>query len=81
MLIILLSGDIDEDEPNIQQAVLGTAGAGAAGILGTVEEALGTADDDTALQHILVAGLGHRHLHAAHLPQVGLVLEVQEEME
>ena len=76
MLIILLSGDIDEDEPNIQQAVLGAA---AAGTLGTVEELLGAADDDTALQHIVVAGLGH--IHPARLPQVGLVLEVGEEME
>ena len=80
MLIILLSGDIDEDEPNIQQAALG-----AAAVAGThdtvVEEPLGAADDDIALQHIVVAGLGHRHLHAAHLPQVGLVLEVQEEMQ
>ena len=62
MLIILLSGGIDEEEPNIQQAALGTA---AAGTLDTVEEPLGAADD-TALQHIVVAGL---------------VLEVQEEME
>ena len=77
MLIILLSGDIDEDEPNIQQAVLGTAAA-AAGTLGTVEEPP-LAADDTALQHIVVAGLGH--IHPARLPQVGLVLEVQEEME
>ena len=76
MLIILLSGDIDEDETNIQQAVLGTA---AAGTLDTVEEPLGSADDDTALQHIFVAGLGH--IHPARLPQVGLVLEVQEEMQ
>ena len=80
MLVILLSGGIDEDEPNIQQAVLGTA-AVAAGILDTVEEPLGSADDDIALQHIVVARLGHRHLHAARLPQVGLVLEVQEEMQ
>ena len=78
MLIILLSGDIDEDEPNIQQAVLGTA-AVASGILDTVEEPLGSADDDIALQHIVVAGLGH--IHPARLPQVGLVLEVQEEMQ
>ena len=77
MLIILLSGDIDEDEPNIQQAVL--AAAAGAGTLDTVEEPLGAADDDTALQHIVVAGLGH--IHPARLPQVGLVLEVQEEME
>ena len=76
MLLILLSGDIDEDEPNIQQAALGAA---AAGTLGTVEEPLGAADDNTALQHIVVAGLGH--IHPARLPQVGLVLEVQEEME
>ena len=75
MLIILLSGDIDEDETNIQQAVLGTA---AAGTLDTVEEPP-LADDDTALQHIFVAGLGH--IHPARLPQVGLVLEVQELME
>ena len=78
MLIILLSGDIDEDEPNIQQGVLGTAAA-AAGTLDTVEEPLRAANDDTALQHIFVAGLGH--IHPARLLQVGLVLEVQEEME
>ena len=78
MLIILLSGDIDEDEPNIQQAVLGTAAAAAAGTLDT-DEVPPLAADDTALQHIVVAGLGH--LHPARLPQNGLVLEVQEEME
>ena len=78
MLIILLSGDIDEDEPNIQQAALGTAAVDA-GTLDTVEEPLGAADDDTALQHIVVAGLGH--IHPARLPRVGLVLEVQEEMQ
>ena len=77
MLIILLSGDIDEDEPNIQQAALGAAAAG--GTLDTVEEPPRAADDDTALQHIVVAGLGH--IHPAGLPQVGLVLEVQEEMQ
>ena len=77
MLIILLSGDIDEDEPNIQQAVSGAA-ACAAGILDIVEEPP-LAADDTALQHIVVAGLGH--IHPARLPQVGLVLEVQEEMQ
>ena len=57
MLIILLSGDIDEDEPNIQQAALGTAAVDA-GTLDTVEEPPLAAADDTALQYIVAAGLG-----------------------